>query len=127
MYLLKFCTSSSHFSFFLFLFPSGEKSGTVVPSTSDDNAAIYDPHDYDEVPIDEGAVLLPRPPAESAVPDPVPESILEKEDDGVYSEVSTLVQASLYNVIIHVAYMIVWQGQVCMFVYHTCVIQCCFS
>ena len=31
----------------------GQTSGTVVPSTSDDKTAVYDPHDYDEVPIDE--------------------------------------------------------------------------
>lgn len=35
------------------LCPSGQTSGTVVPSTSDDKTAVFDPHDYDEVPIDE--------------------------------------------------------------------------
>ena len=65
----------------------------MVPSTSDDKTAIYDPHDYDEVAIDEAAVLS-RPPAESAVPGPVsapmPESIPEADDDGLYSEVEPL-------------------------------------
>lgn len=65
----------------------------MVPSTSDDKTAIYDPHDYDEVPMDEGAVLS-RPPAESAVPGPVPDRIIEAEpeDDGVYSVVRASLQ-----------------------------------
>ena len=83
----------------LFRPPTGETSGTVVPSTSDDKTAVYDPHDYDEVPLDEGATLsrsplgvtLSAPPAvvESAVPGPAPaDPIPEIEDDGVYSVVS---------------------------------------
>ncbi len=71
----------------------------MVPSTSDDTTAVYDPHDYDEVPIDEGATLsrsplgatLSAPPVmvESAVPGPAPaEPIPEIEDEGVYSVVS---------------------------------------
>ncbi len=31
---------------------TGEKSGTVVPTTSDEQAEVYDPHDYDEPPAD---------------------------------------------------------------------------
>lgn len=71
----------------------------MVPSTSDDKTAVYDPHDYDEVPLDEGATIsrsplgatLSAPPAmvESAVPGPAPaDPIPEIEDDGVYSVVS---------------------------------------
>ena len=71
----------------------------MVPSTSDDKTAVYDPHDYDEVPIDEGAMLtrsplgatLSAPPAlvESTVPGPAPaDPIPETEDDGLYSVVS---------------------------------------
>ena len=71
----------------------------MVPSTSDDKTAVYDPHDYDEVPIDEGATLsrsplgatLSAPPAlvENTVPDPAPaDPIPEIEDDDLYSVVS---------------------------------------
>ena len=35
--------------------PPGQQLGTVVPSTSDDTAEDQDPHDYDEVPLEEGA------------------------------------------------------------------------
>lgn len=38
---------------------TGERSGRVVPSTSEDQAAVYDPHDYDEVPMEESS-LSPR-------------------------------------------------------------------
>ena len=41
---------------------SGEKSGTVVPMTSEDKV-IFDPHDYDEVPMDESRSPPPLPPA----------------------------------------------------------------
>ena len=76
---------------FRLYFHVGEKSGTVVPSTSDDTrkTALYDPHDYDEVPIDETATM-PRPPVVIAVPGPVPDPI--PEDD--YSVVSTKFSAS---------------------------------
>ena len=70
----------------------------MVPSTSDDKTAVYDPHDYDEVPLDEGATLsrsslgatLSAPPAlvESAVPGSTPDPVPEAEDDGLYSVVS---------------------------------------
>ena len=71
----------------------------MVPSTSEDTAAVYDPHDYDEVAMDEAATLSRSKPTESAVPGPVlrssvhappavPNSIPEIEDDGVYSVVS---------------------------------------
>ena len=61
---------------------AGKTSGTAVPSTSEDKAEIlHDPHDYDEVPIEEMASrppILPPAPAPSLVPAP---------NDVMYSEV----------------------------------------
>ena len=31
---------------------TGYQSGTMIPSASDDQPEIYDPHDYDEPPVD---------------------------------------------------------------------------
>ena len=39
----------------------GEVSGKVVPMSSEDKSILYDPHDYDEVPMDESR--SPVPPA----------------------------------------------------------------
>ena len=47
------------------LWLSGERSGTVVPMTSEDQSMLYDPHDYDEVPMDENK--SPPPPSPPAV------------------------------------------------------------
>ena len=51
--------------------PIGQTSGTMVPSTSEDRSeaeVLHDPHDYDEVPVEEMASRPPMPvPAPSDV------------------------------------------------------------
>ena len=44
----------------------GEVSGKVVPMSSEDKSVLYDPHDYDEVPMDESR--SPVPPTSPSVP-----------------------------------------------------------
>ena len=79
------------------VFPAGSTSGNVVPMTSDDK--ICDPHDYDEVPMDDNrASMLPLPPlrsvsggkSRSPLP-PVPTlpkiHSMEIPSDGMYSTV----------------------------------------
>lgn len=75
---------------------AGKTSGTAVPSTSEDKAEIlHDPHDYDEVPIEEMASrppVLPPAPAPSLVPAP---------NDVVYSEVREQVTQASGCVTVH--------------------------
>lgn len=76
---------------------TGEKSGTVVPTSGEDKSALYDPHDYDEVPMDEARPPLPPPPpispthAIKTVPSPTrrerPLPPNPPISDGMYSQV----------------------------------------
>ena len=56
----------------------GQTSGTMVPSTSEDRSeaeVLHDPHDYDEVPVEE---MASRPP----MPVPAPSDVYSEVREG---------------------------------------------
>lgn len=76
--------SSTHPKTLFFFLQTGEKSGTVVPMSSEDtNTALHDPHDYDEVPMDESNTpsRSPLPP----LPPPSPSAAAAQNTARVFS------------------------------------------